>query len=252
MTKRALLSTGFMMPLIAEQLEAAFEVHWLHKIADQAKFLKEVGPRIEAGCTGSHTAGRFSKEVLDALPKLRVIGNFGVGYDTINVAEAAKRGIVITNTPDVLNEEVADTAIGLLLATIREFYKAESYLRDGKWATSGEYRLTPASLRDRKVGIIGYGRIGKAIGRRLEAFGVPLAYFARRRQADVKHTYYSDLTAMARDVDTLIAILPGGPSTQGLVNAEVLAALGPRGIFINMARGTVADEPALIAALANK
>jgi lactate dehydrogenase-like 2-hydroxyacid dehydrogenase len=251
-TKRALLSTGFMMPLMVEQLEANFEVHWLHKIPDRDKFFREVGPRIEAGCTGSHTGVRMDAAMLAKLPRLKAIGNFGVGYDTIDIAEAARRGVIITNTPDVLNEEVADTAIGLLLGTIREFYKAESYLRTGEWARNGEYRLTAASLRDRKVGIIGYGRIGKAIGRRLEAFGVPLCYFARRRQPDVPLTYYSDLVAMARDVDTLIAILPGGPATQGIVNAEVLAALGPRGIFINMARGTVVDEPALIAALANK
>jgi lactate dehydrogenase-like 2-hydroxyacid dehydrogenase len=185
------------------------------------------------------------------LPKLRIVGNYGVGYDSIEIPAAKKRGVIITNTPDVLTEEVADTAVGLLLATIREFNHAEAYLRAGDWPKKGEYRFTE-SLRDRKVGLIGYGRIGKAIGRRLEAFGVPLTYFARNRQADVPLPYYSDLVAMARDVDTLIAILPGGPGTANLIDAKVLEALGPRGIFINMARGTVADEPALIAALKSK
>ena len=249
MSKPTLLSTGFMMPLVVRQLEAAFDAHWLHKAPDPAKLIAEIGPRVEAMCTGAHTAVRTTEAMMAQMPKLKVIGNFGVGYDSIDIPVAARKGVVITNTPDVLNEEVADTAIGLLLATIREFYKAETYLRAGRWAVEGDYPLTPASLRDRRVGMIGYGRIGKAIGRRLEAFGVPLSYFGRRKQADVALPFYDDLVAMARDVDTLLAILPGGPATQGIVNADVLKALGPRGIFINMARGSVCDEAALKAAL---
>ena len=165
------------------------------------------------------------------------------------MAAAAKRGIVITNTPDVLTEEVADTALGLLMCTVRELYNAEKWLRDGRWARDGDYRLTAASLRDRSIGMVGFGRIGKAIARRIEAFGRPVSYFARNPQPGVANRYYSDLVAMARDVDTLIAILPGGPATQNLIDAAVLDALGPRGIFINMARGSVVDEAALIAAL---
>ncbi len=249
MSKPVLLSTGYMMPLVVDQLEAVFEAHWLHKAPDAGKLIAEIGPRVEAICTGAHTAVRTTEAMMAAMPRLKVIGNFGVGYDSIDVAAAARRGIVITNTPDVLNEEVADTAVGLLIATVREFYQAESYLRAGRWAKEGDYRLTPASLRDRRVGMIGYGRIGKAIGRRLEAFGVPLAYFGRKRQAEVPHPFYDDLVAMARDVDTLIAILPGGPATEKIVNAEVFKALGPRGIFINMARGSICDEAALKDAL---
>jgi len=187
--------------------------------------------------------------MLDRLPNLKIIGNFGVGYDTIDIAEAARRGIIITNTPEVLTEEVADTAIGLLLGTIREFYGAEKWLREGYWPTQGDYPLTAASLRDRSIGIMGMGRIGQAIGRRLEAFGRPLSYWARNRQPAVAYRYYSELIAMARDVDTLIAILPGGPATNNLINAPVLEALGPRGVFINVARGSVVDEAALIDAL---
>jgi lactate dehydrogenase-like 2-hydroxyacid dehydrogenase len=251
MSKPVLLSTGFMMPLVVEQVEAAFETHWLHKAADRDRLIAEIGPRVDAICTGAHTAVRTTEAMMAAMPRLKVIGNFGVGYDSIDIPAAARRGVVITNTPDVLNEEVADTALGLLITTVREFYRAEEYLRAGRWAKEGDYRLTPASLRDRRVGLIGYGRIGKAIGRRLEAFGMPIAYFGRTRQPDVKHPFYDNLVAMARDVDTLIAILPGGPATEKLVNAEVLAALGPRGIFINMARGSVCDEAALKAALRN-
>jgi lactate dehydrogenase-like 2-hydroxyacid dehydrogenase len=251
MPKPALLSTGYMMPLVVEQLEDQFEAHWLHKISDKDAFFKEVGPRVVAVSTGAHTAVKTDEAMMARLPKLRIVGNYGVGYDSIELPAANKRGIIVTNTPEVLTEEVADTAVGLLLATIREFNHAEAYLRAGEWPKKGEYRFTE-SLRDRKVGLIGYGRIGKSIGRRLEAFGVPLVYFGRKKQADVSLPFYNDLVAMARDVDTLVAILPRGPSTANLVNAQVLEALGPRGIFINMARGTVADEPALIQALKAK
>jgi len=252
MPKPAVLSTGPMMPLIADQMEAAFDVHWLHKIPDKDAFFRSEGPRIEALCTGAHTGVKTSAELLDHLPNLKVISNFGVGYDTIDVPAAARRGIVITNTPDILTEEVADTALGLLIMTVRELSRAEAHMRAGRWAKEGDYRLTPGSLRDRKIGMMGLGRIGRAITRRLEAFGLPISYYARNKQADVPYPYYSDLVAMARDVDTLIAILPGGPGTQNLVNAAVLDALGPRGILINMARGSVVDETALLAALKNR
>jgi lactate dehydrogenase-like 2-hydroxyacid dehydrogenase len=149
----------------------------------------------------------------------------------------------------VLTEEVADTTVGLLLGTIREFYDAEKWLRQGRWPKEGDYPLTAASLRDRSIGIMGMGRIGQAIGRRLEAFGRPISYWARHPQPAVGYRYYSDLIAMVRAVDTLIAILPGGPATNNLVSTPVLEALGPRGIFINVARGSVVDEAALIDAL---
>jgi lactate dehydrogenase-like 2-hydroxyacid dehydrogenase len=249
MAKPPLLSTGPMMPLMVERLESAFEVHWLHKIPDVDAFLAQDGARIEAVCTGAHTGVKTDAAMLAQLPALKVIGNYGVGYDSIDIPEARRRGVIITNTPDVLTEEVADTTIGLLLMTVRELSKAEAWMRAGQWAATGaDYPFTP-SLRDRSVGLVGYGRIGKAIGRRLEAFGVPICYFGRTRQPDVPYRFYSDLVAMAADVDTLIAILPGGPATQNLIDAKVLAALGPRGVFINMARGSVVDEAALKAAL---
>jgi lactate dehydrogenase-like 2-hydroxyacid dehydrogenase len=249
MSKPGLLNTGPMMDLINAGLAKAFVVYGLHEVDDREALFAKAGSAIRALCTGSHTGVRTDAAMLDRLPNLKIIGNFGVGYDTIDIAEAVRRGIVITNTPEVLTEEVADTAIGLLLGTIREFYDAEKWLREGRWAKEGDYPLTPASLRDRSIGIMGMGRIGQAIGRRLEAFGRPLGYWARNRQEAVPYRYYRDLIAMARDVDTLIAILPGGPATNNIVNAAVLEALGPRGIFINVARGSVVDEPALIEAL---
>jgi lactate dehydrogenase-like 2-hydroxyacid dehydrogenase len=249
MSKPGLLNTGPMMDLINQGVAKDFVVYGLHEVADREALFAKAGADIGALCTGSHTGVRTNAAMLDRLPNLKIIGNFGVGYDTIDIAEAARRGIIITNTPEVLTEEVADTAIGLLLGTLREFYGAEKWLREGHWPTQGDYPLTAASLRDRSIGIMGMGRIGQAIGRRLEAFGRPISYWARNQQGGVAYRYYSELIAMARDVDTLIAILPGGPATNNLIDAPVLEALGPRGVFINVARGSVVDEAALIEAL---
>ena len=249
MAKPALLMTGQMMPLIMEGCEAAFEVHRYWDAPDRDAFLRRVAPTIQAICTGTFTGVKTTDALMGLCPNLKIISNFGVGYDSIDVPAAVRRGVIISNTPDVLTEEVADTAFGLLLNTVREFSRAEKWLRDGRWAKDGDYRLTPASLRDRSVGIVGLGRIGKAIAHRLEAFGVPIAYFGRNRQAGVSYRYYGDLAAMARDVDTLIVVTPGGPETQSLINAAVLNALGPRGILINISRGSVVDEAALIEAL---
>ncbi len=249
MSKPTLLSTGPMMSLIEEGVDRSFTVHRLHQAGDREALLKKVGPQVRAICTGSHTGVKTDAAMIGLCPNLKVIGNFGVGYDSVDVATASKRGIIVTNTPDVLTEEVADTTLGLLLTTLREFYDAEKWLRDGRWPKEGDYRLTAASLRDRSIGMVGFGRIGRAIAKRIEAFGRPVSYFSRNPQPGVANRYYGDLIAMARDVDTLIAILPGGPATQNVINAAVLDALGPRGIFINMARGSVVDEAALMAAL---
>jgi lactate dehydrogenase-like 2-hydroxyacid dehydrogenase len=180
-----------------------------------------------------------------------MISSFGVGYDHVDAKWAGEHGIVVTNTPDVLNEEVADTALGLLLCTVRELPQAERYLRAGQWAGGEEYRLT-ASLRRRRVGMVGLGRIGKAIARRLEAFGLPVVYHGRNAQPGVSYRHYPNLVEMARDVDVMIVITPGGAATRHLVNAKVLEALGPNGILINVSRGSVVDQDALIAALKNR
>jgi lactate dehydrogenase-like 2-hydroxyacid dehydrogenase len=252
MAKPVLLMTGEMMPLIMQGCDARFEVHRYWEAQDRAALLKRAGPDVAAICTGGFTGVKTDDALMAACPKLKIVANFGVGYDSVDAAAAAKRGVVVTNTPDVLTEEVADTTLGLLLNTVREFYRAEKWLRDGRWAVDGDYRLTPASLRDRSVGIAGLGRIGKSIAHRIEAFGVPVSYFGRKPQAGVSYRYYSDLVAMARDVDTLIVVTPGGPETQNLIDAAVLNALGPRGILINISRGSVVDESALIQALQNR
>jgi lactate dehydrogenase-like 2-hydroxyacid dehydrogenase len=183
-------------------------------------------------------------------PNLEIISSFGVGYDHVDAKWAGEHGIVVTNTPDVLNEEVADTALGLLLCTVRELPQAERHLRAGQWV-NGDYQLT-TSLRGRRAGVVGLGRIGKAIARRLEAFGLPVAYHGRTAQAGVPYRYYADLVEMARDVDVMIVITPGGAATRHLINAKVLEALGPNGILINVSRGSVVDQDALIAALTER
>jgi len=185
------------------------------------------------------------------LPRLEIVSTFGVGYDHIDVQWAAAHGVTVTNTPQVLTEEVADTALGLLLCVVREFPQAERYLRAGKWAERA-YPLTKATLRNRTVGMVGMGAIGQAIARRLDAMKVPVVYHSRRPAAGVSYRHYPKLLDMARDVTVLLVITPGGAETKNLINAEVLKALGPEGILINMARGSVVDEEALIQALKDK
>ncbi len=176
------------------------------------------------------------------------MASFGVGYDHVDAAYARDHNIVVTNTPDVLTEEVADIALGLLISTLREFVQADRYVRSGQWLKA-QMPLSAGSLRDRTVGIVGMGRIGQAIGRRLEASRVPVVYHSRKPAAGVSYKHYPDLIEMAKAVDTLIVIVPGGPSTAKIINADVMKALGPRGVIVNVARGSVVDEPAMIEAL---
>ncbi|WP_234050974.1 MULTISPECIES: 2-hydroxyacid dehydrogenase [unclassified Xanthobacter] len=192
-------------------------------------------------------AARVDGALMDRLPALEIIANFGVGYDTVDAAAAAARDIVVTHTPDVLDEEVADLTLGLLLATVRCLPQADRFVRAGEWV-KGAFPLT-ATLRGRMVGMLGMGRIGRAIARRLEAFGVGVVYHSRRPVPDLAYTHFPDLMTMAGAVDTMVVIVPGGPATRHMVNAEVLAALGPQGVLVNVARGSVVDEAALLAAL---
>ena len=230
-------------------IEQLFTVHRLLDLADRDTWLAKDGPRVRGMARGGHA--RIDRALLEQLPRLEIIASFGVGYDGIDLTAAAESRIIVTNTPDVLTEEVADTALGLLLMTVRELSAAERHLRAGKWVTDGAYPLT-SSLRNRTVGIVGLGRIGITIARRLEVMKVPVVYHTRTKRADAPYRHYADLRAMAADVDTLIVIVPGGPSTRHLINAEVLNALGPTGILISVGRGSTVDEPALIEALRNR
>jgi lactate dehydrogenase-like 2-hydroxyacid dehydrogenase len=247
--KIEVLLSGPPKPTIVNGL-APFTVHRLVDAKDPDAFLKEIAPRVRAMAV-SVSSDRIGEELMSKLPQLEIVSTFAVGYDHVDVKWAAEHGITVTNTPKVLNEEVADTAIGLILCTVREFPQAERFLRAGKWLKAG-YPLTKATLRDRTVGMVGMGAIGQAIARRLDAMNVPVVYHSRRPAAGVSYQHYPKLIDMARDVDILVVITPGGAGTKNLINAEVLKALGPEGILINMARGSVVDEPALIEALQNK
>ncbi|MEL7149870.1 MAG: 2-hydroxyacid dehydrogenase [Pseudomonadota bacterium] len=202
-----------------------------------------------AGIVGIAMFGhwKITPAVMDALPDLKIISNFGVGYDTIDAAEAASRGILVSHTPDVLNDEVADTALMLWLAVSRELVPSERWARSGDWEAKGNYPLT-RSIRNRTVGILGMGRIGQAIAETIQPFNPTVVYHTRSPK-DVPYTYVGDLVEMAEQCDVLIVITPGGAATHHLVNESVINALGPEGILINVARGTVVDEAALTAAL---
>ncbi|VAW10247.1 D-3-phosphoglycerate dehydrogenase [hydrothermal vent metagenome] len=246
MTKPEILVRAPFMPYVLDQIDAAFDVRKSYLADDPEAFIDEVAPNI-SGLAG--WGGVVDRALIDRLPNLEIIANFGVGYDGVDAKYAASRGIVVTNTPDVLTEEVADIALALLIMAARELTAAERHLRAGNWEKDGDYPLTTGTLRGRTVGIAGMGRIGKAVARRIEALGLKLAYFGRTRQAGISYPFYDNLAAMAADVDTIVAVLPGGEATRHLFNEEVFKALGPTGIFVNIGRGTSVDEVAMVRAL---
>jgi lactate dehydrogenase-like 2-hydroxyacid dehydrogenase len=245
--KKDVLLIGAPKPVIVNGLAGAFNLLAFSDFKDREKFFADTAPRVRAiAVTG--TSERIDGAFMSRFPRLEIVSCFGVGYDHIDAAWAGAHGITVTNTPDVLTEEVADTALGLLLCTVREFPQAERHLRAGKWRENA-YPLSKATLRNRTVGLVGMGRIGQAIARRLEAMRVPIVYHSRRPTPGVSYRHYPKLLDMARDVGVLLVITPGGEETRNLIDAKVLAALGPEGILINMSRGSVVDEEALIKAL---
>ena len=241
------LSVGpFYLPSF-ESMERDFTVHKLWQAKDRAALIAEVGGRVRGiQTTGGHGA---DAKLMDALPKLEIISCFGVGVDAVDLDAAKQRGVIVTNTPDVLNECVADLAMGLTLATLRRISLGDRFVRAGSWL-KGPLPLAE-KVGGKTMGILGYGRIGKAIAKRAEAFGMHIVYHGRKPQAGVTCKYYPKLVDMARDCDVLMVICPGGAATRHMVNAEVLKALGPEGTLINVARGSVVDEPALVKALAD-
>ncbi len=246
---REIILLGPLKPLLVKGLGAIGTLHKSAEAKDLHSFYAAHADVRAIACAA--TSERLDDTFMRRFPKLQIISSFGVGYDHIDAKAAAAHDVIVTNTPEVLTEEVADTALGLLLCTVREFPQAERHLRAGKWLQEA-YPLTKGTLRNRTVGIVGMGAIGQAIARRLEAFAVPVVYHARQPRPQLRYRYYPKLIDMARDVDTLMVIVPGGAATANMINTEVLNALGPNGILINMARGSVVDEPALIKALAEK
>jgi lactate dehydrogenase-like 2-hydroxyacid dehydrogenase len=242
-----LLVYGPTKPIVTNGFSDQFVLHAFETTHDIERLTPEVAGKIR-GAAVTYNSVRGDSTTLAKFPKLEIVASFGVGYDHIDAAYARDHNIMVTNTPDVLTEEVADIAMGLLICTLREFVKADRYLRSGLWTTQN-FPLSVGSLRDRKIGMVGMGRIGQAIARRLDASKVPVVYHTRKPAEGVSYQHYPDLIEMAKAVDTLIVIVPGGPSTNKMINAEVMKALGPRGVIINVARGTVVDEQAMIAAL---
>jgi lactate dehydrogenase-like 2-hydroxyacid dehydrogenase len=246
MSRPTVLMPAPMHDVVVDGCEERFELLRLWEAADPDALLAERGPDVRGLATGGHR--RVDADLLDRLPNLQIVANFGVGYDSVDVNAATERGVVVTNTPGVLDDEVADTALALLLMTVRELGQAERYLRAGRWPAEGPYPLTDLTVAGRKLGILGLGRIGEAIAHRAEAFGMSVGYHNRTRK-DVPYHYYPSLLEMAGDVDTLVVVVPGTAATRHLVDAEVLKALGPEGVLVNIGRGTVVDEQALIEAL---
>ncbi|MGH6671785.1 MAG: 2-hydroxyacid dehydrogenase [Xanthobacteraceae bacterium] len=247
--KREVLLIGPLKPVIVRGLDAACTLHKAAVAADPDKFIAEHAQVQAIACSDTREA--IPGSLMARFPKLQIVSSFGVGYDHMDVKWASAHNVILTNTPGVLTEEVADTALGLLLCTVREFPQAERHVRAGKWIDKA-YPLSRASLRDRTVGLVGMGAIGQAIARRLDAMKVPVVYHARQKRSELPYRNYPKLIDMARDVNVLLAIVPGGAATRDMINAEVLDALGPDGILINMARGSVVDESALIKALQDK
>ena len=240
-----LLLIGDVTDTMRARLATKFTIHELADMADPLAWLSIHGTKIQYVSTNGQDGIR--PEYVEAMPNLKLISCYGVGYDAIDTAQAVSRGIWVTHTPNVLNAEVATTALMLMLACYRNLLADDAYVRSGKWQTDGNAPLT-RTADNRTVGIVGLGRIGQAIADKLAPFNAKILYHARNEKP-VKYTYYSNLTEMARDSEVLICITPGGPSTQKLVNADVINALGPKGILINVSRGSVVDETALIAAL---
>lgn len=244
-TDRALVAiTGRFNERVIERVKDYFPTVIL-EAADPSLLDPAVAAQVRGLAALCPVGGAF----IDALPNLEIVSTSSVGYESIDVARCVERGVVLTHTPDVLTDEVADAAVGLLINTVRELPRAEAWLRDGHWASVGRFPLTRGTLRERHVGIFGLGRIGLAIARRLEGFGLRISYHNRRPVAGVSYAYLPSLHALAEAVDTLVCVAPGGEGTMHAIDADVLEALGPDGILINVGRGSTVDEAALAEAL---
>jgi lactate dehydrogenase-like 2-hydroxyacid dehydrogenase len=232
-------------PKAMAELEEHYTVHHLWRADDPERLLAEIAPRVRAIVTTGEKGA--SAALIDRLPALEIVACFGVGIDAIDRAACARRNVPITNTPDVLTEDVADMGLALLLAALRGICRGDRWVREGRWK-QGPMPLS-TRIGGKRLGILGLGRIGKALARRAEALGMGIAYHGRHRQEGVAYPFYDDLRTLAREVDVLALTCPGGAETRGLVDAAVLDALGPEGWLVNVARGSVCDEPALVRAL---
>ena len=240
-----LLLIGGATPQMLERLEATFTIHRLADAADPAAWLVEHGAKIHYVATNGHDG--VKPDYIKAMPNLKLISCYGVGYDAIDTRLARASGIMVTHTPNVLNAEVASTALMLMLACYRNLLADDAHVRSGDWETNGNAPLS-RSADNQVVGIVGLGRIGQAIADKLAPFNATILYHSRSQKM-VPYQYYGSLVDMAQAADVLICITPGGEETNKLVNLEVINALGPKGTLINVSRGSVVDETAVIAAL---
>lgn len=247
-SRPAVLAVMKLPPFYLEPLRAHFTVYDRIHETDPELFAK-VAPTIRAITGGGES--QVSRALLDQLPAVEMISIMGVGYDKVDVPAAIERKVPVSHTPEVLNDEVADLALALMLSIARRVPQADRYVRDGSWAEKGNMPFS-TKMSGKRLGIVGLGRIGKAIAKRAEAFGMSIAYTGRSQQAGVGYAYHASAKALAAAVDFLVVITPGGEGTRKMINREVLEALGPRGYLINVARGTVVDEAALIQALQDK
>ncbi|MEM7472702.1 MAG: 2-hydroxyacid dehydrogenase [Pseudomonadota bacterium] len=247
MSKPGLLLIGGATDVMLERMVVEFTLHKLKEIADFDTWATEHGTSIEAVATNGHDG--VPAHILAACPNLKVASAYGVGYDAIDTEACVARGIKVSHTPNVLNAEVANTTIMLLLAGFRNFLWEENHARSGDWEAKGNAPLS-RSPDDRTIGILGMGRIGQEIAERLQVFNPKILYHTRSKK-DLPYEYCDNLTQMAARSDVLVCITPGGPSTEKIVNKEVLEALGPDGMVINVSRGSVIDEAAMIDALSS-
>ena len=245
MTKPEILMMGPYPAWDLEDLESNYKVHKLWEAADRAAFLSEVGGNVRAIATRGEIGA--SAELMKALPRLEIVSCYGVGTDAIDLSHAKANGIRVTNTPNVLTADVADIGVGLLLAVARQIPQADRYVRDGRWRNANMHLVT--RVHGKRVGIVGMGRIGVEVAKRLAAFDCPIAYFDINQRDDLPYTFVPNLIALAEQSEFLIVTLAGGASTQGIINADVLQALGRDGILINISRGSTVDEAALLDAL---
>ena len=244
--KPEILLIEAMMPEIEAKLESDYQVHRYDAAQDQAAFATSVAPSIRAIVTGGGCGA--SNALIDALPKLEIIAINGVGTDAVDLEHAHSRSVRVTTTPGLLTDDVADMGVTLLLTAFRQICTADRFVRDGRWARN-EHLPLARKVTGKRLGILGMGRIGRAIAHRATGFDMSIAYHDVRAFDDVPYRYEPELMELARQSDALIIAASGGPQSRGLVNAGVLAALGPDGILVNVARGSIVDEPALVAAL---
>ncbi|QRM27756.1 2-hydroxyacid dehydrogenase [Microvirga sp. VF16] len=245
MTKPEILLMGPYPAWDLDGLENTYTVHRLWEAADRAAFLKDVGANVRAIATRGEIGA--SAELMTALPRLEIVACYGVGTDAIDLSHARANGIRVTNTPNVLTADVADIGVGLLLAVARQIPQADAYVRDGRWRNANMHLVT--RVHGKNVGIVGMGRIGVEVAKRLTAFDCPIAYCDVAQRSDLPYTFVPDLVVLAEQSEFLIVTLAGGASTQKIITADILQALGRDGILINVSRGSTVDEAALLDAL---